>query len=216
MTTASQSSAPATLKLSTWPWQVALIVVGLAPAMILVIALFANVLGANPIETLLDETGIWTLRFLAFTLLLHPLQKTWRMANNKAPALLSWRRTLGLLAFFYALSHAFIYLFLDRAWYLPEIIEDITTRPYILIGMLAVFLLLPLAITSTRFAMRLLKKNWQRLHRLVYLIVVLALLHFFMAVKLDWLEPAVYLGIFLVLALWRLWLAYFAKIKENN
>lgn len=214
MNVASQSSA--LLKLSTWPWQLGLIVLGLTPALFLVIALLTNNLGANPIEKLLDETGIWTLRFLAFTLLLHPLQKTWRLANKNAPALLSWRRTLGLLAFFYALSHAFIYLFLDRALYWPEIIEDVTSRPYIISGMLAVLLLLPLAITSTRFAMRLLKKNWQRLHRLVYFIVLLALLHFFMAVKLDWLEPAIYLGIFLALALWRLALAYFGKIKGNN
>ncbi len=213
---ASQSSALTSLKLSTWPWQVALIVVGLTPAIILVIALFFNALGANPIETLLDETGIWTLRFLALTLLLHPLQKTWRLANKQAPALLPWRRTLGLLAFFYALSHAFIYLVLDRALYWPEIIEDVTSRTYIIIGMLAVLLLVPLAITSSRFAMRLLKKNWQRLHRLTYLIVLLALLHFFMAVKLDWLEPMIYLGIFLALAFWRWWLAHFVKIKGSN
>jgi sulfoxide reductase heme-binding subunit YedZ len=196
----------AALKLSAWPWQLVLIVLGLLPAIWLIIALFANALGANPIERLLDETGIWTLRFLALTLLIQPLQKTWRISNPQAPLLLPWRRTLGLLAFFYALSHAFVYVFLDRAAYWPEIVEDVTTRPYIMIGMVAVLLLLPLAITSTRFAMRLLKKNWQRLHRLTYLIAALALLHFFMAVKLDWLEPALYLGIFLLLALWRFWL----------
>lgn len=109
------------------------------------------------------------------------------------------RRMLGLYSFFYALMHFFIYIILDRGLYWDDIIEDILKRPYIMFGFAALLMLLPLAITSTRNWIRRLGHNWQRLHRLVYVIAVLALLHFLLLVKLDVTEPVIYSLVYVIL-----------------
>ena len=156
-------------------------------------------LGANPIEELIHRLGKWGLRFLLITLAVTPLRKLtgWNW-------LLRFRRMLGLFAFFYALLHFMTYAGLDQRFDLAVIIEDIAERPYITIGMIALLLLLPLALTSTNGMMRRLGKRWQKLHRLVYVIAILGVWHFYWQVKLDTLEALIYAGILAVLLGFRL------------
>lgn len=144
-------------------------------------------LGPNPVETLLHVTGIWALRLLLVTLAVTPLRRL-----TGIPWLLRFRRMLGLYAFFYAVLHFAAYLLLDRALAWEEVLHDLTERPYIVLGFGALVLLVPLAITSTRGWVRRLGGRWQRLHRLVYLIAILGVLHFLWLVKADLQEPLVY------------------------
>ncbi len=162
----------------------------LTPFLVLVAGAFgwAGVsLGANPIEKILDEAGLWSLRFLLLTLAITPLRMltgwTW---------LLGYRRMLGLFAFFYVVLHLTTYVILDRDLDAALIVEDVVERPFITIGFTAFLLLLPLAITSTRGWMRRLGKRWQALHRLVYAAAILGVWHYYWQVKLDTLEPTVY------------------------
>jgi len=147
-------------------------------------------LGANPIEELIHRLGKWGLKFLLLTLAVTPLRKLtgWNV-------LIRFRRMLGLFAFFYLLLHFLAYSGLDQRFDLAAIFEDIAKRPYITIGLTALLLLIPLALTSTNGMMRRLGKRWQKLHRLVYLIAILGVWHFYWQVKLDTLEPLVYAGI---------------------
>lgn len=173
-------------------------VLSLVPLGLLLYAAATNGLGANPVEKLTHETGLWGLYFLLITLSITPLKKftgiIWPM---------SLRRMLGLYAFFYACLHLTVYFWLDQSFIWPAIVEDIFKRPYITLGLAAWLLLLPLAITSNQFSMRLLKKNWKRLHRLVYIAALLVVIHFIWLVKADYAEPLIYLGILLSLLLMR-------------
>jgi len=156
-------------------------------------------LGPNPVEAVLHRTGDWALRLLLITLALRPLQRL-----TGRPGWLRWRRMLGLYSFFYAVLHGLTWAWLDQQWDLAGMLADVIKRPYITVGFTALLLLLPLAATSTRAAMRRLGRNWQRLHRLVYLIAPLGVLHYLWLVKADWAEPAIYglvLGIMLALRL---------------
>ncbi len=141
-------------------------------------------LGANPIEVITRSLGEWALLLLLLTLSMTPL----RLALQQ-----SWplrlRRMLGLFVFFYAVLHLSSYLWLDQFFDWPEIGRDIVKRPFITVGMLAFSLLLPLAITSTQAMQRRLQRNWVRLHRLVYIIAILGVLHFFWLVKADTARP---------------------------
>ena len=174
-------------------------ILALGPLAWLVSAALAGHLGANPIEAVTRSLGDWALRFLLLTLAITPLR---RFSGWRWP--LRFRRMLGLYAFFYAALHLTSYIVLDQFFYWPGIWEDIIKRPYITVGMLSFLLLIPLAVTSTYGMMRRLGKNWQRLHRLVYLIAIGAVLHFYMLVKADTREPLLYAGILLVLLLARL------------
>jgi sulfoxide reductase heme-binding subunit YedZ len=144
-------------------------------------------LGANPIEALIHAFGLWGLRFLLITLAVTPLRKMtgWSW-------LLRFRRMLGLYAFFYVLLHFLTYAGLDQGFDVSVIVEDVLERPYITIGMTALLLLLPLAVTSTKGMMRRLGRRWQKLHRLVYVIAILGVWHFYWQVKQDILEPIIY------------------------
>jgi sulfoxide reductase heme-binding subunit YedZ len=170
----------------------------LVPFILLVHAAVKDNLGANPVEVLTHQTGLWGLYFLLITLSITPLKKftgmTWPV---------SLRRMLGLYAFFYACLHLTVYFWLDQSFLWQDIIEDIVKRPYITLGLTAWFLLLPLALTSNQFSMRLLKKNWKRLHRLVYIAALLVVVHFIWLVKADYAEPLMYLSILLLLLLTR-------------
>ena len=169
----------------------------LAPVVALLLSAFSVwdlSLGANPIEEILHRLGKWGLKFLLLTLAITPLRH-WTKQNW----LVSFRRLLGLFAFFYLLAHMTTYLVLDQSLDVAAIIEDITERPYITIGMTALVLLLPLAATSTRGMMRRLGRRWQKLHRLVYVIATLGVWHFYWQVKLDTLEPTIYALILAVL-----------------
>jgi sulfoxide reductase heme-binding subunit YedZ len=160
-------------------------------------------LGANPQEALIRSTGDWALRFICITLAVTPLRV---MAGWSAVA--RWRRMLGLFAFFYASVHLLSYAVFDMGLDAGEIVQDIIKRPFILVGTLTFFLLLPLAATSLNRAMRWLgARRWQRLHRLVYLAALTMLLHFFWmrAGKSDFAEVAVYAAVVAFLLGWRAW-----------
>lgn len=159
-------------------------------------------LGANPIEKTQDTLGIWGLRLLLITLAVTPLREIlgW-------PRLQLFRRMLGLFGFFYVTAHFLFYLFVDQGIDWRLWVEDIAKRPFITVGFTAFLLLLPLALTSTRRAMRRLGRRWQRLHRLVYVAALLGCWHFWWQVKADVREPLVYAAILAVLLGWRAWQA---------
>jgi len=157
-------------------------------------------LGANPVETIQHTTGIWALRFLLVTLSMTPL----RWATGQAWPL-QFRRMLGLFAFTYAALHFTNYLLLDRALDFHEILPDIVKRPYITIGFSALLMLIPLAVTSTAGWRRRLARRWQKLHRLIYVIAILACWHFWWQVKKDITEPLIYCLILAVLLGIRVW-----------
>lgn len=162
-----------------------------------------NQLGANPAEALIRATGDWTLRFLCMVLAVTPL----RVISN-TPALARFRRMLGLFVYFYVLVHLLSYSWFDMGFDLADIVKDIIKRPFILVGFSAFLLLTPLAATSFNAAIRKLgTKRWQVLHKLVYLIAGLGLLHFFWmrSGKNDFAEVFVYAGIIAALLGWRLW-----------
>jgi sulfoxide reductase heme-binding subunit YedZ len=172
----------------------------LAPALLLALGAFQSQLGANPVETLLHETGEWALRLLLATLALTPLR---RLSGWTWP--LRLRRLLGLFAFFYALLHLLVWVVLDRQLAWAGMFADVLERPFITVGLAAFVLLLPLAATSTRGMMRRLGRRWQRLHRTVYGIGILAVVHYLWLVKADLAPPLTYaLILTLLLALrWR-------------
>lgn len=151
-------------------------------------------LGANPIEEITHVTGESALRFLMLSLAVTPLRRFLGWAWL-APE----RRTFGLFAFFYATLHFLTYLALDLGFEFSALAEDILERPYITVGFAALLCLLPLALTSTKAAIRRLGARWTRLHKLSYVAAVLAALHFFWLVKADMLPPAIHAGIIAVL-----------------
>jgi sulfoxide reductase heme-binding subunit YedZ len=157
-------------------------------------------LGPNPIEEIQDTLGIWALRFLVITLAVSPLR--WISGKNW---LVQFRRMFGLFAFSYAALHFLNYLVLDQTLNFSEIIEDILERPYITIGFSTLVLMMPLAVTSTNAWRRRLGQKWQSLHRLVYIIGILACWHFFWQVKKDISEPLIYISILALLLGMRLW-----------
>lgn len=168
-----------------------------------------NQLGANPAEALIRATGDWTLRFLCIVLAVTPLR-----VISKTPALARFRRMLGLFVYFYVTVHFLSYSWFDMGFDVPDISKDIAKRPFILVGFLALLLLTPLAATSFNRAIKTLgAKRWQTLHKLVYLIAGLGLLHFFWmrAGKNNFAEVFVYVAILGVLLGWRL--ARFLKGK---
>lgn len=175
----------------------------LLPLAWLVYATAADRLGANPAEALVRATGDWTLRALCVVLAITPLRV---MAST--PQLARFRRMVGLFVFFYGLLHLLSYAWFDMGFELPDIVRDIVKRPFILVGSVALLLLMLLAATSFNRAIKALgAKRWQALHRAVYAVAGLAILHFFWmrAGKNDFGEVAVYAGILSSLLGWRLW-----------
>jgi len=180
-----------------------LFVLCLLPLAWLVYGAIANTLGANPAEALIRSTGDWTLRFLCVTLGVTPLRQI-----GKLPALARFRRMLGLFTFFYGCMHFLCYGWLDMGFVWGDIVRDIAKRPFILVGSSALLLMSPLALTSFNRAIKALgAPRWQLLHRLVYGVVLLGLLHFFWmrSAKHNYAEVAVYAAIVAVLLGWRLW-----------
>ena len=174
----------------------------LLPLAWLVFGAINDQLGANPAEALIRTLGDWTLRFLCLTLAVTPLR-----VRTRTPQLARYRRMLGLFTFFYACLHLLAYGWLDMGLDMADIGRDILKRPFILVGFACWLLLLPLAATSFNRAVRWLGgRQWQALHRLVYVIAPLALLHFFWmkSGKNDFAEVAVYALIIAALLLERL------------
>ena len=176
-------------------------VLALLPFALLLWGAVANTLGANPAEALIRSTGDWTLRFLCLTLAVTPLRTItgWH-------ALARLRRMLGLFAFFYGTWHFLAFAWLDMGFDVAAILKDIAKRPFILVGTAALLGMLPLAATSFNRAIRALgAARWQALHRAVYAVVLLGLLHFFWmrAGKNDFGEVGVYAVIVALLLGWR-------------
>ncbi|KGM42222.1 sulfite oxidase [Aquabacterium sp. NJ1] len=167
----------------------------------LMVGLATDKLGANPAEKLIRETGEWTLRWLWLTLAVSPLREV-----ASLPAVLRYRRALGVTAFVYAVLHFLAYAWLDKGLVLDDIIKDVYKRNFILVGVAALLLMTPLALTSFNAAIRKLGgKRWQALHKLVYAVALLGLLHFYWkkAAKNDVGEVMVYAVILAVLLGWR-------------
>lgn len=171
----------------------------LIPLFIILTKIFFNNLGAEPIKEITNYTGNWTLLFLIFTLSLSPLK---RITNMNI--WISFSRMLGLFAFFYGSLHMLTYVGLDYHFNLTAISKDIITKKYIFAGFSAWLLLIPLALTSSKKMMLLFKHNWKKLHRLIYLISILGVIHFIWLVKKDLTEPLIYLIIILVLLILRI------------
>ena len=184
------------------PWVKPLVwLVCAVPAVALLVAAATDNQGANPAEKLIRETGEWTLRWLWLTLAITPLREVTSLAG-----LLRYRRALGVTTFVYALLHFLSYAWLDKGFVLDDIWRDIIKRNFILVGMVALILMTPLALTSFNRAIKAMgAKRWQALHKLVYAVALLGLLHFYWkkSAKNDLNEVWVYAAILAVLLGWR-------------
>ena len=156
-------------------------------------------LGANPVATFTEELGLWGLRLLLATLALTPL----RYLTGSARWLL-FRRMLGLFAYFYLALHFTMYLAVDQSLHLSVLVEDVVKRPWITLGFAALVMLTPLALTSTRAAMRWLGRRWQTLHYAIYPAAVCGVWHYYWQVKRDVRDPLLYAAVLALLLGWRL------------
>lgn len=173
----------------------------LIPLTILGLDAWNRRLGANPIEYFLRATGVMTLVFVLVTMLITPLRK-WFGWNQ----LIKYRRTVGLFAFFYGMLHLTTYIVFDRSLDLGGTINDVIQRPFIALGMAALLMMVPLAVTSTNSMIkRLGGKRWQMLHRLIYLTAIAGVLHFWMIVKSDIFYPAIFAAALLILLATRIY-----------
>ncbi|MGF6965399.1 sulfoxide reductase heme-binding subunit YedZ [Paraburkholderia sp. WC7.3g] len=182
------------------PAKVVVFIAALYPLARLVLFGVTDRLGANPIEFITRSTGLWTLVFLCFTLAVTPLRRLTGVA-----AFMRFRRMLGLYTFFYATLHFTTYLWFDKWFDVAEILKDIGKRPFITVGFAAFVLLIALAVTSPRAMVRRLGRRWQTLHRAIYVIGALAILHFWWmkAGKHDLLLPKIYGAVMIALLGWR-------------
>jgi len=181
--------------------KVLLSVNALVPLAFLLFDALSGRLGANPIEFFLRSTGVLTLTFLIITLAVTPARRL--LGRND---LVKYRRMLGLYAFFYACLHLVTYSIFDKTLDIAAIAADVIKRPFIALGMLAFFLLVPLAVTSTNgWVKRLGGKRWSKLHKVSYLIAILGVVHFWMIVKSDVFYPAIFGLVLSVLLGWRVW-----------
>ena len=164
------------------------------PFLIILYKIFLNKLGPEPVKEITHFTGEWTLIFLCLTLSMSPLK---RLTN--LPVWVSFRRTLGLFVFFYATLHLLTYVGLDYRFDWQPILDDVVKKKYIFVGFAAWLLLIPLALTSSQKMMLLLKQNWKKLHRLIYVIAILGSLHFVWLSKTIYFKPLIYFVIITIL-----------------
>ena len=179
--------------------KVIVFILSLIPVSLLLYEAITDQLGANPIETLHFRLGDWALRFLCLGLAITPVKQI-----TGIKALVRFKRLLGLYAFFYASLHFLVYVCLDLSFSIEQLMDEIPKSPYIIVGLLTYALLIPLALTSTQKMQKRLGKRWKRLHRLVYLVAVLAVVHYLWLTKLDITEPLIYIGIMSVLLSFRI------------
>jgi sulfoxide reductase heme-binding subunit YedZ len=183
----------------------------LAPLALLAWNAVTDNLGANPIDEITDQTGIWTLRWLLITLAVTPTRRL--TGWNR---LIQVRRMLGLFAFFYGSLHFVTYIWLDQFFAVEDILADVVDRPFITVGFSSFVLLLPLAVTSTTSMIkRLGGKWWQRLHRLVYVIAIGGVVHYLWLVKADIRQPLIYGSLLAALLAYRLWAAYVPHLRRG-
>jgi sulfoxide reductase heme-binding subunit YedZ len=201
--TVSDIKRPAATTAGGWipPAKLIVFVAALYPLARIVLLGATDGLGANPIEFITRSTGLWTLVYLCITLAITPARRL-----TGVNALLRFRRMLGLYAFFYAVLHFTTYLWFDKWFDAAAIVKDIGKRPFITVGFAAFVLLIPLAVTSPKAMVRRLGRRWQTLHRAIYVIATLAILHFWWmkAGKHDLVLPKIYGAIVVALLGWRL------------
>ena len=184
--------------------KVVIFVNALVPLVLLLWDVYHHNVGANPQEFAIRTTGMLTLVFLSLTVAITPLRKIF--GSN---VIVKFRRMLGLFAFFYGFLHLTTYVWFDRLFNLRSTIEDIAQRPFILVGMIAFLLMVPLAITSTnKMVKRIGGRAWQRLHRVVYVSAIAGVVHFFMLVKSDTRLPLTFAFIVGLLLAHRLFVRY--------
>jgi sulfoxide reductase heme-binding subunit YedZ len=172
-----------------------------SPALYALYLIATNDLGANPLETLTDHTGQWALRFLLLGLLITPLRELTGWVS-----LIRYRRLIGLFAAFYATAHMALWLFIDQQLDWRLLLEDVLDRPYITLGFMGWLLLLPLVATSTKGMIKKLGASWRKLHRAVYIIPVLGVVHYTMSLKADFSLPILYAVILALLLSFRVWM----------
>jgi len=171
----------------------------LSPSMLWGIMFIQSNLGINPIEKLMDELGQMALRLIIVTLIISSLSQ-----YKFLRSLQNIRRMIGLMAFYYVVCHFLTYIVLDHFFNWKFIIKDIVKRPFITFGFINFILFLPLVLTSTNAMVKKVTfKIWKKIHYLIYIIAPLATLHFYLLTKADKTEPLIYLGIILLLLLWR-------------
>jgi sulfoxide reductase heme-binding subunit YedZ len=173
-------------------------ILSLVPLILILYKIVFNQLGPEPIKEITYHTGEWTLLFLIFTLSMTPLKNLTNLS-----IWISFRRMFGLFAFFYASLHLMTYVGLDYRFDLNSISKDVLTKKFIFIGFAAWLLMVPLAITSSKKMINLLKHNWKKLHKLVYVISIFGVIHFIWLVKKDLTEPLIYLAIIILLLAFR-------------
>lgn len=185
-----------TLQQIRFVWKPIIFLICLLPAVLVVGDAFGITggLGANPIEAILDRFGNWALRFIMIALAVTPLRRMtgWNWLSR-------FRRMLGLFTFFYAFMHFVTWFVLDREMRVDDIIEDLTERPFITLGFIAVLLLTAMAVTSVTAIRRRMGRNWQKLHYAAYAVGFLGVWHYWWQVKKDVAEPALYAAILTVL-----------------
>lgn len=184
---------------------------GLAPLVLLVYQVVTDQAGADPAQMLVLSTGLWALRFLWLTLAVTPLRRLPRLSW-----LIRFRRMLGLYAFFYVVLHLLAFITFILGWRVDLVWKELTERPYIVVGLLSLLLLLPLAVTSTTGWMRRLGRNWVRLHWLIYPAAVLAMVHFIMQIRAGYAEQLLYGLLLLILLGYRAVVKLFPKKSRKT
>ena len=179
--------------------KIAVFFISLWPIYIITYQIFYNELGPEPVDRIINHFGEWTLIFILLTLSMTPLKKI-----ISSLEWIKFRRMLGLFAFFYASIHMLSYVGLDYRFDFKPLIDDVLRKKFIFIGFSAWLLLIPLAITSSDKMVRILKKNWKKLHRLVYVISIFGVLHFIWLSKTIFFKPLIYSVIIVVLLILRI------------
>jgi len=171
----------------------------LIPFLIIIYKIFFNQLGPEPVKEITHHTGEWTLIFIIITLAMSPLKKI-----TKLNIWISFRRMLGLFVFFYATIHLMTYIVIDYRFNWQQIYDDVLKKKYVFIGFSAWLLLIPLAATSSQKMTKLLKQNWKKLHRLIYVIAIFGALHYIWLSKTIFFKPLIFAIIILILLMFRL------------
>lgn len=190
---------PASAEQIRW-LKIVVFLLGCYPLLRLIFLGLSDGLGTNPVEFITHSTGTWTLVGLMLTLTVTPLRQLtgWH-------SLIRVRRMLGLFSFFYACLHFITYIWLDQFFDVAAMLKDVYKRPFITVGFTAFVLLIPLALTSSNGMIRRLgARRWQMLHRLVYVIAILGVLHYAWLVKKDLTQPLIYAGVLALLLGWRI------------
>lgn len=202
--------------------KVVLLLVGLSPLAELIFDYYQNTLGFDPLDRITRSTGKFALIMLLASLTVTPLRHflaslmiSIHAADGKRIADWNWiimlRRMIGLLSFLYAFLHLVIYYWLDQGADMTDALSDIAERPFLTVGMMAFVLLIPLALTANNYSMRRMGKDWRHLHRTVYVVVVLSIIHYWMLTKVGVNDPLPYTLITVLLLGWRMWFAWIPR-----